>query len=250
MEPYTILNSTKQALVNDGFLANFNRDPVPDHQFFVHPLPWRYEVGISGTCLSLSEQARTILTMIIGICRVYNNSALSDPSFKFNTTCTKKFHPPLDLLGLIAQDVPGGVSSKQYKNWEDLLTQAYPNIQSSSQMRLRSRLVVASSALVVLSVIWAISLIIATIVFKPLYPKWTIFLNVTDALMMIATSAMWSVVFSQVAGYSGDLKPEGVHTGPGFWVLWAIGFAKLAVTLMMMLISQVVVCALRCVGAH
>jgi hypothetical protein len=124
----------------------------------------------------------------------HNNSALSDPSFTFNTTCTKKFHPPLDLLGLIEQDAPDGTSSEQYKAWEELLTQAYPDVQSSGQMGLRSRLVVASSALVILSIIWSISLVIATIVFEPLYPKWTIFLDVIDALMMIAASVMWSTL--------------------------------------------------------
>jgi hypothetical protein len=252
MEPYTILNTTKQALLDDASIAHHNKSnitSVPNHQFFASPLPWRYEVGISGMCLKFRE-ARTIMTMMAGICRVYNNSALTDPSFTFTTTCTKKLHPPLDLLGLIEQDVPNGASSGQYKDWEQLLTLAYPDVQSSSQLGLRSRLVVASSALTILSIIWSIALVVATILFKPLYPKWSIFLDVIDALMMIGASAMWSVVLSQISSAYG----EGVHTGPGFWVFWAIAFAKLVVTPMMMMaqitaIVTAIVIALSCVAA-
>jgi hypothetical protein len=191
------------------------------------------------------------MTIIAGVCRVYNNSALTDPSITYTTTCTKKLHPPLDLLGLIEQDVPNGASSDQYKDWERLLTQAYPDVQSSNQMGLRSRLVVASSALTILSIIWSISLVVATILFKPLYPKWSVFLDVIDALMMIGASAMWSVVISQISSAYGG---QGVHTGPGFWVFWSIAFAKLVVT-PMMLMAQVVailtaiVIALSCLAA-
>jgi hypothetical protein len=117
-------------------------------------------------------------------------------------------------------------------------------------MGLRARLVVASSALTILSIIWSISLAVASILFKPLYPKWSVFLDVIDALMMIGASAMWSVIFSQISSAYG----LGVHTGPGFWVFWAIAFAKLVVTPMMMMtqivaIVTAIIIALSCLAA-
>jgi hypothetical protein len=50
------------------------------------------------------------------------------------------------------------------------------------------------------------------------------------------------------------VSSDGVHTGPGFWVLWAVAFAKLAVTPVMLMTQIAAVftalkCVLCCCGA-
>jgi hypothetical protein len=175
------------------------------------------------------------------VCRVYNTSDISDPSFGYVTRCTRQLHPPLDLLRLIEEDIPDGAASDQYNDWVRLLNQTDgANILSDSHAAaVRARLVVASSALLILSVITSIALAVATLLIKWFYPYISLYCDIFDALLMIVASAMWTVAANQVTNAftidDGDARYAlGAHTGPGFWILWAIAFTKLAVTPMLL----------------
>jgi len=223
MEPYSIYDASVSSLLRKSPAAknlnSTNVTSIPSSDFFTNPLPWRYEVGIAG------------------VCRVFNSTYLSSPSVTFKTECQPQLHPPLDLLYFISQDVRDGISSSQYKNWENLLNEAVPGIQDNAVTAARrARLLVASSILLILSIIWSLALIIATAWIERMYPRWSLSLDVLDALLVITASVMWTVVATQVQNaYTFTVSPVGVDTGPGFSVLWAIGVAKLVVTPMMMI---------------
>ncbi|KAJ7204714.1 hypothetical protein GGX14DRAFT_398064 [Mycena pura] len=221
MEPYTIYDACLASL----FARNssmVNETSLPSSEFFRNPLPWKYEVGITG------------------VCRVFNSTDVSSPSVTFQTECKRQLHPPLDLLHLIAQDLPNGTAGSQYQNWENLLNKAVPGFQDkTSKVSTRAHLLVASSALLILSIIWTFTLIVATIFIDRMYPHCTVVLDILDALLVLGAAAMWTAVAGPVQDaytFNGQAGiPQGVNIGPAFWVLWAIGFAKLVVTPMMMI---------------
>ncbi|KAJ7431035.1 hypothetical protein B0H11DRAFT_2132474 [Mycena galericulata] len=220
MEPYTIYD---RALLVSQFAGNssgVNETSLPSSEFFPNPLPWKYEVGIAG------------------VCRVFNSTDISSPSVTFHTECKRQLHPPLDLLRLIAQDLPNGTAGSQYQNWENLLNTAVPGFQDeTSKVSTRAHLLIASSALLILSIIWTFALVVATIFIERIYPHWTVFLDILDALFVLGAAAMWTAVAGPVQDaytFNGQVA-QGVEIGPAFWVLWAIGFAKLVVTPMMMI---------------
>ncbi|KAJ6546881.1 hypothetical protein B0H19DRAFT_1162863 [Mycena capillaripes] len=224
MEPYAIYNASVSVLLSNSHTTtntSHNITSIPSSEFFAQPLPWRYEFGIAG------------------VCRAFNTSDLSSSPITYRVACTPQLHPTVDLLRQIAADIPEGTSSAQYKNWEALLNAAVPGFQGdSSAVSTRGRLAIASSALLILSIVWSILVVLATIFHEPMYPRGSICFDIVDALFVIAASAMWTAVVGQVQNaYEFDGVPglpQGVHTGPGFWVMWAIGVAKLVVTPMMM----------------
>jgi len=221
MEPYTIYDASLASLFA-GNSSVFNKTSLPSSEFFGNPLPWKYEVGIAG------------------VCRVFNSTAVSSPSVTYRTECKRQLHPPLDLLHLIAQDLPNGTAASQYQNWENLLNKAVPGFQdNTSKVSKRAHLLIASSALLILSIIWTFALVIATIFNESMYPHCTVALDILDAILVLGAAGMWTAVAGAVQdAYTFDGQadiPQGVTIGPAFWVLWAIGFAKLVVTPMMMI---------------
>lgn len=221
MDPAAILNSTKPYLTMTQSSNNAtNTTTIPDYQFFTpHPLPFRYLVGISG------------------VCRQYSSSDISNPII--TTNCTRQLHPRFDLLALIEQDIPNASTDAQFKNWQLLLNDVSPNFESDNGP-VNARLTKAASALAITSVIWVVFTIILTLLVPRMYPRGAILLDIIDAAMMISASIMLTVVCSNVnSAYTGNDGVGLVDSGPGFYVLWAVGFAKLAVT-PVMLWAQVV----------
>jgi len=221
MEPYTIYDACLASLFA-GNNSVVNETSLPTSAFFRNPLPWKYEVGIAG------------------VCRVFNSTDVSSPSVTFRTECKRQLHPPLDLLHLIGQDLPNGTAGSQYQNWENLLNKAVPGFQDkTSKVSTRAHLLIASSALLILSIIWTFTLVVATIFIERMYPCRTVVLDIIDALFVLGAAAMWTAVAGPVQDaytFNGQVGiPQGVNVGPAFWVLWAIGFAKLVVTPMMMI---------------
>ncbi|KAF8143836.1 hypothetical protein K438DRAFT_1993485 [Mycena galopus ATCC 62051] len=228
MEPYTIYDACLASLFA-GNSSSVNETSLPSSEFFRDPLPWKYEVGIAG------------------VCRVFNSTDVSSPSVTFRTECNRQLHPPLDLLHLIAQDLPNGTIGSQYQNWENLLNKVVPGFDETSKVSTRAHLLIASSALLILSIIWTFALVVATIFIERMYPHRTVVLDIIDALFVLGAAAMWTAVAGPVQdAYTFDGQadiPQGVNIGPAFWVLWAIGFAKLVVTPMMMIaLIKVIIC--------
>ncbi|KAJ7061103.1 hypothetical protein C8F01DRAFT_1288315 [Mycena amicta] len=243
MEPYTIYNACSTPVFH-GNHSVVNGTSLPSSAFFPNPLPWKYKVGIAG------------------VCRVFNSTDVGSPSVTYRTECKRQLHPPLDLLHLIAQDLPNGTASSQYQNWENLFTKTLPGFQnamSNSKLQTHVHLLVASSALLVLSLIWTFALVVATIFIEWMYPHYTVPLDILDALFVLAAAAMWTAVAGPVQDtYTFGGQTHGVNIGPAFWVLWAIGFAKLVVTPFMMIslvrviigiIRAVIKCGFECLEA-
>ncbi|KAJ6453529.1 hypothetical protein C8R45DRAFT_945068 [Mycena sanguinolenta] len=223
MEPYTIYDACLTSLFA-GNSSGVNETSLPNSEFFTNPLPWKYEVGIAG------------------VCRVFNSTDLSSPSVTFQTECKRQLHPPLDLLHLIAQDLPNGTAGSQYQNWENLLNKAVPGFQDkTSKVLTRAHLLIASSTLLILSIIWTFALVVATIFIETMYPYRTVLLDILES-----RRAFCAWCSCDVDGRCGTGAGR-VHIRWGgrnsarcdyracFLGALAIGFAKLVVTPIMMI---------------
>lgn len=181
--------------------------------FGVADLPDRYLFGISG------------------LCRHWNRTG--------ETKCQRHFPQVPSLLAAVLED---SGSASVNDSWTQLLTPT--STSSVDKTKIWKRYVTAAAGLLITSILWASGTIIFTLSFKPTQLKYSICLDIVDAIMAITAAIMWALVVTSqinalkaaVPGITPNLLDQIIAFGPGFAFLWALTLAKMLVTPLMMLV--------------
>lgn len=189
----------------------------------------------SGADFGLASLPDRYLFGISGLCRHWNETD--------ETRCKHRFPHVPSLLDAILEDSESPAVSD---SWTRFLTSTH--ISTADQVSLWRRYVTAAAGLLVTSILWAFATIAFTLLL-PKYLKYSVFLEVADAIMVITAAIMWTTIFNSQSDALRAAAPEDITPtmlkhilsgGPGLSMLWALTWCKLMVTPLMMLILLVI----------
>lgn len=148
----------------------------------------------------------------------------------------------IDLYGAISQDL---TNLTQLYWWDRALIGN--NIGNADN--LNPSMVNAAAALLLVSILVAAAVIVTTVVGRQhVFPKWSIALDLFDAMLMATSGALFTAMTVEIVSRSTVYNTTSVvdatnaiHFGPAFWMLWAVCLGKLLVTPFMAFVVLVVI---------